>query len=63
MDRRNFNSNQNFRRNNTRRSVDNLREEMKEQIEGFRETFVKAKELKSSHTVFKKTHHDTPDNQ
>ena len=33
---------------------------MKEQIEDFRETFVKAKELGSSHTVLEGTHHDVP---
>ena len=32
---------------------------MKEQTEDFRETFVKAKEPKSSHTVLE-VHHDAP---
>ena len=61
MDRRNFNRYQNYRRNNRRRSVDRLREEMKEKIEDFRETFVKAKEPKSSHIVLEEIHHDAPD--
>ena len=60
MDRRIFNRNQNSRRNR-RRSVNSLRDEMKEKIGDFRETFVKAKELGSSHTVLEGTHHDTPD--
>ena len=60
MDRKNFNKNQNYRRNN-RRSVDSLREKMKEQIEYFRDTFVKAKEPRSSHTFLEETHHDAPD--
>ena len=60
MDKMNFNRNQNFRRNNRRRSVDSLREEMKEQIEDFRDTFVKAKEPKSSHIVLEEIHHDAP---
>ena len=34
---------------------------MKEKIEDFRETFVKAKELGSSHTVLEGTHHVAPD--
>ena len=59
MDRRNFNRNQNSIRNK-RRSVDSLREEMNEQIEDFRYTFVKAKEPKSSHTVLEEIHHDAP---
>ena len=33
------------------RNDDSLKEEMKEQIEDFKETFVKAKEPRSSHTV------------
>ena len=61
MDRRNFNRNQNYRRNNRRRSVDSLREEMKEQIEDFRETFFKAKELESSYTNLEEIYHDAPD--
>ena len=61
MDRRNFNRNQNYRRNNRRRSVDSLREEMKEQTEDFRDTFVKAKEPKNYHTIIEEIHHDAPD--
>ena len=34
---------------------------MKEKIEDFRETFVKAKEPSNSHTVLEETHHDAPD--
>ena len=34
---------------------------MKEKIEDFRETFVKAKEPGSSHIVLEETHHDAPD--
>ena len=34
---------------------------MKEQIEDFRETFFKAKEPSSSHTVLEETHHDALD--
>ena len=34
---------------------------MKEQIEDFRETFVKAKEPESSHIVLEEIHHDAPD--
>ena len=34
---------------------------MKEQIEDFRETFVKAKEPGNSHRVLEGTHHDAPD--
>ena len=33
---------------------------MKEQTEDFRDTFVKAKELESSHTVLEEIHHDAP---
>ena len=33
---------------------------MKEQIEDFRETFVKSKEPRSSHTILEGTHHDAP---
>ena len=60
MDRRNFNKNQNYRRNN-RISDDSLREEMKEQTKDFGDTFVKAKELESSHTFLEEIHHDAPD--
>ena len=60
MDRRIFSKNQNPRRNR-RRSVDSLREEMKEQTEDFKETFVKAKEPRSSHIVLEGTHHDALD--
>ena len=56
MDRRNFNRNQNYRRNN-----DSLKEEMKEQIEEFKETFVKEKEPESSHTVLEEVHPNVPD--
>ena len=56
MDRRKFNRFENYRR-----SDDSLREEMKDQIEFFRDTFVKAKEPKSSHTVLEEIHHDAPD--
>ena len=58
MDKRIFNRNQNSRRN--RRSVDSLKEEMKEKIEDFKETFVKEKEPDNSHTVLEGTHHDAP---
>ena len=34
---------------------------MKEQIEDFRETFVKEKEPRSSHTILEGTHHDAHD--
>ena len=34
---------------------------MKEQTEDFRETFVREKELGSSHTILEGTHHDAPD--
>lgn len=60
MDRRIFNRNQNPRRKN-KINVDSLRDEMKEKIEDFRETFVKAKEPSSSHTVLEEINHDTPD--
>ena len=60
MDRRIFNRNQNSRRNR-RRSVDSLRDEMKEKIEDFRETFVNAKEPSSLHIVLEETHHDALD--
>ena len=60
MDRRIFNRNKNSKRNR-RRSVDSSREEMKEQTEDFRETFVKAKEPRTSHIVLEGTHHDAPD--
>ena len=59
MDRRNFNKNQNYRRNN-KRNDENLREEMKEQSKDFKDTFVKAKEPKSSHIVLEEIHHDAP---
>ena len=59
MDRRNFNKNQNYRRNN-KRNDDSLREERKERTEDFRDTFVKAKELESSHAVLEEIHHDAP---
>ena len=59
MDRRIFNRNQNSRRNR-RRSVDSLREDMKEQIEDFKKKFVKAREPGSSHIVLEGTHHDAP---
>ena len=42
--RRNLNKNQNYRRNN-RKNDDSLKEEMKELIEEFKETFVKAKKI------------------
>ena len=60
MDRRIFNKNQNSRRNR-RRSIDSLIDEMKEKIEDFKETFVKAKEPSSYHTVLEGTHHEAPD--
>ena len=60
MDRRIFNRNQNHRRNK-RRSVDSLRDEMKEKIEDFKETLIKAKEPSSSHIVLEETHHDALD--
>ena len=59
IDRRNFNRNQNYRRNN-RRTDECLKEEMKEQTKDFRDTFVKAKEPKSSHIVIEEKHHDAP---
>ena len=34
---------------------------MKEQIEYFKDAFVKAKEPKSSHIVLEEIHHDAPD--
>ena len=34
---------------------------MKEKIEDFRDTFVKAKEPESSHIVLEEIHHDAPD--
>ena len=34
---------------------------MKEQIEDFRDTFVKAKELESFHIVLEEIHHDASD--
>ena len=60
MDRRNLNRNQNYRRNN-RGNVDYLKEEMKEQIEDFKDTFVKTKEPESSHIVLEEVHLDAPD--
>lgn len=60
MDKRSFNKNQNYRRNN-KRSDDSLREEMKEQIEDFRDTFVKANEPESFHIVLEEIHHDALD--
>ena len=33
---------------------------MKEQIEDFKETFVKAKEPESSYTILEEIHHDAP---
>ena len=58
MDRRDLNRNQNYRRND-RRNDDSLKEEMQEQTEEFKETFVKAKETESSHTVLKDVHDKT----
>ena len=37
-----------------------MKEEVKEQEEDFKETFVKAKELGSSHTVLEEVYFDAP---
>ena len=61
MARRNLNRNHNYKRNN-RRDDNSLKEEMKEKIGDFKETFVKAKEPRSSHIVLEEVHLDAPDN-
>ena len=57
MDKRDLNRNQNYRRNNIRND-DGLKKEMKEKINELKESFVKDKEEKISHTVPK----DVPNN-
>ena len=56
-----MNRNQNYRRNN-KRNDDSLKEEMKEHIADFKETFVKAKEPGISHIVLEEEHLDAPNN-
>ena len=60
MNRRNLNRNQNYKRKN-RRNDDSLKEEKKEQIEYFKETFVKAKELGNFHAVLEEVNLNVPD--